>query len=127
MLYRSVFRIAMGKGMSHADITGRVNASIAQSGIQDGLCSVFAASPLCGIMAGETHKLLMEDFKNFFRAVDEKKIYAYPGAAYSHIRASMLPRDINVPLSGGRISASAIILWEFGEGGEREIVVTILF
>ena len=59
----------MGKGMSHADITGRVNASIAQSGIQDGLCSVFAASPLCGIMAGGKHQTAVGGFKKFFPAV----------------------------------------------------------
>jgi len=125
MLYRVVFRLNMPPGMSHADITERVSASIAESRIQDGLCSVFASSPLSGVMLGERHKLLLEDFKNFFRIVDENKMYAYPTRAFSYIRASMLPRDVNIPVSGGKLPGAGITLWEFGEGGEREVVVTI--
>ncbi|MBI4019676.1 MAG: YjbQ family protein [Candidatus Aenigmarchaeota archaeon] len=127
MLYRNIFRVTMPAGMSHVDITDHINEAIIQSGIQDGLCSIFVSSPVCGMMVGEAHRLLMEDFKNFFRIVDEKKIYAYPSNAHSRIRASMLPRDVNVPVSSGKLSASGVSLWEFGEGGEREIVVTISF
>lgn len=127
MLYRDILHIEAADGISYADITDKLKKVVKDSKIKDGMCSIFVNSDSSGIMIIRHEKLLLEDFKNFFRSVNETKIYAYPRNAPSHLRSIMLPCNVDIPVANESmiIGNRAILLWEFGTRGEKEVVVTI--
>jgi secondary thiamine-phosphate synthase enzyme len=129
MLYRDILTVPVKKGISYIDITNQVEKAVSRSKIPDGLCNIFVDSHSSGIMVNKSDHLLLEDFKNHFKKVEEQKIYAYPNNAFVNIRSSMVSRDVNVPRAKGslHLSDQKILLWEFGEEGDRNIVITVSF
>ena len=128
MLYRNVSKISMKKGISYLDITERIEEIVKKSRLNHGLCNIFVNSESSGLMITNPQKLLLEDFKNHFRKIDENKLYSYPKNAFVSLRSSMLPNDINVPVTKGSLNINEkLFLWEFGYAGEKEVTVTISF
>ena len=128
LLYRDVIEVEVAGGVSWHDVTDGINSALQKSGIQEGLCTIFADAHSSGILVSSGNRLLMEDFKNHFQSVSEKKLYASPRDAFVHIRASMLPRSVSIPISGSALHLkNRVFLWDFGSAGKRELVLTVHF
>ena len=124
LLYRDVIEVEVAGGVSWHDVTDGINSALQKSGIQEGLCTIFADAHSSGILVSSGNRLLMEHFQS----VSEKKLYASPRDAFVHIRASMLPRSVSIPISGSALHLkNRVFLWDFGSAGKRELVLTVHF
>ena len=130
MLFRKIVKIGTKKGISVTDVTKNISDMVKKCGVSDGLCSVFLPATTAGLTANENDRMLIEDFRRFFSAIDEKKPYNHPSNAFSHLRASMCKAELTVPVSDGDLYLGKwqqILLWEFDtKDREREVIVTVM-
>ena len=130
MIFRDSFE-AKTETLNYVNITGNIEKAIMKSKIKEGICHVFLPGTTAGIMSNEMDQFLMEDFKRFFRnLIDEKKMYAHPDNAHSHLRASLLSQNMTFTVLKGRLllgTWQSILLWEFDiEPRTRKVIVTVI-
>lgn len=89
------------------DITPRVEAAVASSGMTEGLVSVFVIGSTASVTTIEFESGVIEDLKDAIERLAPRDI-AYrhdatwgDGNGFSHVRASLLKPGITVPLTGG--------------------------
>ncbi len=130
MLFRKIVKVNTKKGISVTDVTKNISDMVKKCGISDGLCSIFLPAATAGLVVNENDRMLIEDFRRFFSAVDEKRPYNHPSNAFSHLRASMCKAELTIPVSSGDVYLGKwqrILLWEFDtKNREREIIVTVI-
>ncbi len=130
MIFRESFE-AKTETLNYVDITKEVAKFVEKSKAKDGICHIFLPGTTAGLMINEMDQFLMEDFKRLFRElVSEKRMYAHPENAQSHLRAAMLSQSILLPVAKGKIELGtwqSILLWEFDvEARTRKIIVTMI-
>lgn len=129
MIFREILAIDTQQGISFVNITERVRKIAEGCGITEGLCHLFLPATTAGLMLNENDRMLMEDFRHHFQSISEKKMYAHPDNAFSHLRASLLPSSHVIPVSNGKLilgTWQSIMLWEFDAGPrKRDIIVTV--
>jgi len=116
------------------DITERVHSLVKQSGIQNGLVSVYAQGATAAIMIQENwDKSVQTDVVHFLQKLIPKGIWlhdAQDGNGDSHLKAGLIGPSEAIPLIDGRLGLSQwqnIFFCEFdGPRTERKIVCTIL-
>mgnify|MGYP006270505917 CR=1 FL=1 len=121
-------------------ISDKVKRAVEMSGIKNGIINVFTLHTTTGITINENDPKLEEDIARFMmRAVPEDDSYGHHRFyrrdgriavnAYSHIRASLLGANVNLPLQDGRIVLGArqnIYLVELDGPQVRGLVVQVL-
>lgn len=85
------------------DITERVADIISESGLADGICTVFCPGSTGGITTIEYEEGLLHDFPDAMErvapknAVYEHHLRWHDGNGHSHIRASLLGPSLTIP------------------------------
>lgn len=115
MFFSSSFRI-QSQGFSDViNITDRVAAVCAESGIKNGIALIFVTGSTAGITTIEYEDGAIRDFKEAVeRLVPSNTPYHHDsrwgdGNGFSHIRASLLGPELAVPLADGRL---ALGIWQ---------------
>jgi len=92
------------------DITSQVNQEVAQSGVKNGIVTVFVPGSTGGITTIEFESGLVSDLQQMFERIIPTGI-AYKhdlrwgdGNGYAHVRASLLGPSLTVPLVDGRLT-----------------------
>jgi len=122
---------------SVVNITDRVSAVIAGSGVSDGIITVFNVGSTAGITTTEYEPgLARYDIKAMFeRIAPENARYEHEETwhddnGHSHVRASLLGPSLSVPLVGGKLTLGTwqqIILVDFDtRPRERTVVCQIV-
>jgi secondary thiamine-phosphate synthase enzyme len=118
------------------EITDHVASVVRDSGISDGLCTVFVRHTSASLIVQENadpsarrdleawlNRLVPEDDPAFTHT-DEG-----PDDMPSHIKAALTACSISIPVTGGRLALGTwqgVYLWEHRRGGrERSLVVHI--
>ncbi len=133
-MVKQIFVETLGQGLQ--EITGKVAAAVDDSGVEDGLCTLFvrhtSASLVIQENADPTAKHDLERWLNrlvpegdpFYRH-DTEGLDDMP----AHIKAALTSTSISIPVSGGKLSLGTwqgIYLWEHRRrGSRRELVVHI--
>lgn len=114
------------------DITEPVRKLVADSGIDDGLCTVYVAHTTAGIFINENadpavgHDLLT----TLDRLVPWERNYQHAeGNAAAHIKASLVGTSQSIPVRGGRLRLGrwqGIFFAEFDGPRERQVQVTVV-
>ena len=113
------------------DVTERVRRAIAESGIREGTCTVFAPHTTCAIAVNEGHDpAVIEDFLNHIRELvpHEAGFEHAEGNSDSHIKALLVGPSASVPVSGGEVRLGqwqAIFMCEFDGPRERSLWVSV--
>ncbi len=118
------------------DISDRVAAAVAESGVSSGIATVFVVGSTAGVTTIEFEPGAVSDFNALMEELAPR------GADYrhhlrwgddngsSHVRAALLGPSLTVPFAGGRLLLGTwqqIVLVEFDtRGRRREVVVQIL-
>lgn len=123
-----------GQGLH--EFTGEVERLVRESGVQEGLCTLFvrhtSASLLVQENADPSAKRDLERWLN--RLVPENDaLYTHqnegPDDMPGHIKAALTATTLSIPVNGGRLALGAwqgIYLWEHRHrGGRREVVIHI--
>lgn len=116
------------------DITSEVVKAVADSGIKNGLCSVYVQGATAGIMIQENwDDSVQRDVTDLLAKLIPKGVWLHDqqdGNGDSHLKAGLVGPSESIPIIDGKPGLSTwqnIFLCEFdGPRSERSVVVTII-
>ncbi|PSO55948.1 MAG: hypothetical protein BRC40_14205 [Cyanobacteria bacterium QH_8_48_120] len=123
-------------GKSLHKITSKVEAAVAESGIETGLCTVFVRHTSASLLIQENADPdVLTDLSNFFAELvpEDTRRYIHtaegPDDMPSHIRSALTHTSEQIPIMRGRLALGTwqgIYLWEHRQRSQqREVVVHI--
>lgn len=123
-------------GKSLYKITSKIEAVVAESGIQTGLCTLFLRHTSASLIIQENADPdVLTDLENFFAKLvpEDSKRYIHnaegPDDMPAHIRTALTKTSEQIPISQGRLVLGiwqGIYIWEHRQRGHiRELVVHI--
>ena len=118
------------------DITNQVSQTVAESGLNDGVVTVFTPSSTSGLTTIEYESGCLSDLRRLFdEIIDPARHYAHnarwgDGNGHSHVRAALLGASFSVPFINRRLTLGTwqqIILIDFdNRQRRRELVVQLM-
>jgi secondary thiamine-phosphate synthase enzyme len=118
------------------DITEQVARQVAQSGLIDGVVTVFCPSSTSGLTTIEYESGAVSDLRRLFdEIVPQNREYAHnarwhDGNGHSHVRASLLGPSLTVPFVNGHLTLGTwqqIIYVDFdNRPRKRELIVQVM-
>ena len=118
------------------DITDQISQTVAESGLNDGVVTVFTPSSTSGLTSIEYESGCLEDLRRLFdEIIDPARSYAHnarwgDGNGHSHVRAALLGASFSVPFVNRRLTLGTwqqIILIDFdNRQRRRELVVQLM-
>ncbi len=118
------------------DITGQVQAAVSQSGMQDGIATVFTPSATSALTTIEFESGALSDLRRLFDEIaNPADHYAHnarwgDGNGHSHIRAALLGPSLTVPFVRAQLSLGTwqqIVFIDFdNRSRQRELVVQVM-
>jgi len=118
------------------DITSHVAEGVVESGISNGIITLFVSGSTAGITTIEYEPRLLNDFKNMWdRVIPQNIPYEHnktwgDGNGHSHVRASVLGASLTIPFVNKRLTLGTwqqIVLVDFdNRPRRREIVLQVL-
>jgi len=124
-----------GEGDLH-DLTDGVAATVRETGVTDGIVTVFAPGATAGITTIEFEPGLRHDFPAALERFAPRDIpYRHDetwhdGNGHSHVRASTIGPSLTVPVAAGKLVLGTwqqIVLVDFdNRARDRRVVVTVL-
>jgi secondary thiamine-phosphate synthase enzyme len=92
------------------DLTEDVSKKLSESGLQNGIVTLFVSGSTGGLTTIEYESGLVEDFSEFMEKVIPSNVTYHhdarwgDGNGFSHVRASLLGPSLTVPFSSGALS-----------------------
>jgi len=118
------------------DITRDVEKQVSESGVTNGIVTVFVTGSTAGITTIEHESGLLADFKAMWERVIPRNIpYEHDRAwgeanGFSHVRASLLGASLVIPISGGTTTLGTwqqIVLVDFdNRPRSRKVMVQVM-
>ncbi len=116
------------------DITARVRAVVAESGVRDGLCCVYAHGATAAVMIQENWDASVPtDVVRFLRALIPPGIWLHDqqdGNGDAHLKAGLVGPSETIPVIDGALGLSrwqGVFFCEFdGPRDDRRVSVTVL-
>ena len=118
------------------DITDQVSQTVAESGLNDGVVTVFTPSSTSGLTTIEYESGCLSDLRRLFdEIIDPARHYAHnarwgDGNGHSHVRAALLGASFCVPFVNRRLTLGTwqqIIFIDFdNRQRRRELVVQLM-
>jgi secondary thiamine-phosphate synthase enzyme len=121
-----------GQGLH--EITDRIEAAVRESGMQEGLCTLFVQHTSASLLIQENaDPAVRRDLEHWFNrlAPENDPLYTHqsegPDDMPGHIKSALTATQLSIPVSGGRLALGTwqgIYLWEHRhKRGARQIVV----
>lgn len=124
------------RGRGTYDITDRVQRVVAESGIADGLCTVFVHHTSASLIICENaDPSVREDLDAFFARLvpDGDRIFTHTAEGSddmpSHVRSILTQTSIGIPVERGRCDLGTwqgIYLWEHRRAAHRRRVTVVV-
>ena len=116
------------------DITLEIQKAVAETGIENGLCSVYVQGATAGIMIQENwDDSVQKDVTDLLAKLIPYGVWRHDeqdGNGDSHLKAGLVGPSESIPILKGKLGLSTwqnIFLCEFdGPRSERTVVVTVL-
>jgi secondary thiamine-phosphate synthase enzyme len=118
------------------DITGKVLSTVNNSGIHDGLVTVFCSGSTGGITTIEFEEGVINDLKKTIEKIVPSNIpYEHDkrwgdGNGFSHVRAALMKPSLSIPLLKGKIALGTwqqIVFLDFdNKPRTRNIIVQVM-
>lgn len=134
-VFRRTFEIDTREHEQVVDITGRVARVVTESGVVDGICSVFAAHATAAVTINENAD---PNIGVDFMAALGKMVKDHDGwlhdriddNAAAHVKSAMVGPSETIPVEGGRLALGTwqnVFFCEFdGPRKGRRVIVTVL-
>ncbi len=133
MFHAASIELPTTKKAEMIDVTKRVRAIVAASGVQNGLCSIFCSHTTGAVTINEnTDPDVQTDILNALeRAVprNEKYYKHEEGNAHAHAKAAVIGSSETIPGQGGKLGLGtwqAIYFCEFDGPRNRKLAVTVV-
>ncbi len=114
------------------DITDALAAQVRDSGLSDGIVTVFCPSATSGVTTIEYESGALADFARLFDEIAgpereyRHNLRWHDGNGHSHVRAALLGPSLTVPFSGGRLTLGTwqqVIYVDFDVRARRRALV----
>ena len=136
MTYSKIVRLST-KGFSDIiDMTSKVEHTIAESGIREGIVNISAIGSTASITTMEFEPALVEDFREKLEQLissTERSRHSETWGddnGFSHMRASLMGPGITMPVSGGKLVQGTwqqiVYIDHDNRPREREVFVQII-
>ncbi len=133
-IYQKEIKIKTKGLYDFIDITDMVNGILKESGIKNGILSLFSLHNTACIIIQENDETIFKDIEEFFNRIlplNIKYHHNYEGNinATAHIKANLLSQSLCIPIKDGKLLLGTwqkIIFLELFEPRERRIFVTII-
>ena len=106
MVYSNTIEVATGKNKQLVDITAKVERTVSESGISDGLVLVFTVHTTTGLLVNERESGLIEDIESVLcKLVPSSGSYLHDRVddnSASHIQSVLLSASLVLPVEDGR-------------------------
>ena len=123
-------------GPGLVNVTAKVAALVNQSGVSEGLCTIFVRHTSASLIIQENaDPSVQDDLENFMRRLvpEHDPLYTHtaegPDDMPAHIRSALTQTSIGIPVTGGRLvlgTWQGIYLWEHRHRPhQRQVVVHI--
>jgi secondary thiamine-phosphate synthase enzyme len=104
-VFNESFSFSTRGEIDFVDLTGKVEATVRKSGVENGLVHVFAPHATGILILTEYESSLESDIKNFLeRMVPKRGSYQHPSNAHSHLRSMLLSPDKTLPIVDGHVA-----------------------
>jgi secondary thiamine-phosphate synthase enzyme len=131
---RTIIELATQEREVLVDISDRVRAVVAGSGVRDGLCCVYAHGATAAVMIQENWDASVPtDVVNFLRALVPPGIWLHDrqdGNGDAHLKAGLVGPSETIPVIDGTLGLSrwqGVFFCEFdGPRADRRVSVTVL-
>jgi secondary thiamine-phosphate synthase enzyme len=131
---RAYLELATDEREMLVDITPRVRAVVAESGVRDGLCCVYAHGATAAVMIQENWDASVPtDVVRFLRALIPPGIWLHDqqdGNGDAHLKAGLVGPSETIPVIDGTLGLSrwqGVFFCEFdGPRDDRRVSVTVL-
>jgi secondary thiamine-phosphate synthase enzyme len=118
------------------EFTGRLQAAVAESGIEEGLCTVMVQHTSASLVIQENaDPSARRDLERWFNRLvrEDDALYTHNDEGAddmpAHIKAALTPVSVSIPVSDGRLALGTwqgVYLWEHRHrGSARRVVVHI--
>lgn len=124
----------MTRGQGLYDITAQLAAVVSESGIDDGLCTIFVQHTSASIIIQENaDPAVQDDLHNWLNRLvaENDRLYTHtdegPDDMPAHIKSVLTATSLGVPVVNGRLALGTwqgIYLWEHRHSGSARRVVT---
>ncbi len=125
------------QGHTHViDITDAVQQAVAESGLQQGIATLFVPHSTCGLSTIEYEPGCVQDLQRLFEEwIPSQRDYAHnlrwgDGNGHAHLRATLLGPSLTIPFVNGRLTLGTwqqVILVDFDiRPRQRRVVVQLL-
>ena len=100
--FNTVFEFSTKGEIEFVDLTDKLQAAIAKSGVRNGLAHVFAPHATGVLVLAENEYGLLEDIKGFLEdIVPKNRGYRHASNAHAHLRSILFPPDKTIPVVDG--------------------------
>jgi secondary thiamine-phosphate synthase enzyme len=126
------FKVNTGARAALIDITDKVQAAVAESGVANGLCHVFIQHTTAALVVSENWDpdVGRDLMKHLDAVVPRDGGFRHAeGNSQAHILSVMLGVSVNLPLQDGKLALGrwqGVMLAEFDGPRERTVLVTLL-
>ena len=118
------------------DVTARVQRAVSESGVRDGLCTVFVHHTSASVIVCENaDPAVQRDLQRFFDDLvpDGDPRFTHtaegPDDMSAHVRSVLTTSDLTIPVRDGELALGTwqgVYLWEHRrQGHRRRVLVTI--
>ena len=123
------------RGDALIDITARVKALVAESGVQEGICALFVPHTTAAITVNsaiDTATLtdIVTDLRRLVPTrVDFVHQFDTPADAAGHVKAALVGHSVTLIIAGGKLmlgSSQSVLFYEFDGPRARKVQVKIL-
>lgn len=118
------------------DLTARAQQAIDESGLRDGVCTVFVAHSTCGVTTIEYEPGCTRDLNDVLEAITprgrrwEHNVRNADTNGHSHVRAALVGPSVTVPFTGSRLDVGTwqrIVCIDFDDRPRsRRVIVQVL-
>lgn len=132
MLHRNVISLATSKATQFIDITREVDKVLRDSGVREGIVTVYTRHTTTAIFINEGETGLLQDYKRLLNLLPEGAGYEHDRIdrnAHAHLRAVLLGGQVSIPVLNGRLDLGTwqrVFFAELDGPRQRRVVVQVI-
>lgn len=128
-----MIEIESGKSVDVIDITDRVEMTMRESHVDNGICLVYSLHTTTGLTVNEADDALIKDILNFLQRIAPNGAGYHhdrgDGNAHAHLQATLLGNSVIIPVEGRRLALGTwqrVLFFELDGPRRRRIFVRII-
>jgi len=133
--YRKELKFNTKTRRAYINITPQVEAALAESGIQEGLCLINAMHITASVFINDDESGLHHDFEHWLEKLAPEKPYdqyqhnGYEDNADAHLKRTVMGREVVAAVTGGKLDFGPweqIFYGEFDGKREKRVLIKII-